>query len=70
MNVPNFPEGKRPKATDVSPWYGVYSREDAKHAKYKKIKNSKLEIRNSKQIQMIKKQKIPNNFVLNFDFWI
>ncbi len=24
MNVPNFPEGKRPKATDVSPWYGVY----------------------------------------------
>ncbi len=25
MNVPNFPEGERPKATDVSPWYGVYS---------------------------------------------
>ena len=24
MNVPNFPEGQRPKATDVSPWYGVY----------------------------------------------
>ncbi len=24
MNVPKFPEGKRPKATDVSPWYGVY----------------------------------------------
>ncbi len=32
--------------------------------------NSKLEFRNSKQIQMIKKQKIPNNFVLDFDFWI
>ncbi|MBI4487582.1 MAG: TIGR04283 family arsenosugar biosynthesis glycosyltransferase [Deltaproteobacteria bacterium] len=27
MNVPNFPEGQRPKATDVSPWYGVYSGE-------------------------------------------
>jgi hypothetical protein len=25
MNVPNHPEGQRPKATDVSPWYGVYS---------------------------------------------
>jgi len=24
MNVLNFPEGQRPKATDVSPWYGVY----------------------------------------------
>jgi len=24
MNVPNFPEGKWPKAMDVSPWYGVY----------------------------------------------
>ena len=24
MNVPNLPEGQRPKATDVSPWYGVY----------------------------------------------
>lgn len=25
MNVLNFPEGKHPKAADVSPWYGVYS---------------------------------------------
>ncbi len=25
MNVSNFPEGKRPKAIDVSPWFGVYS---------------------------------------------
>ena len=24
INVPNFPEGKRPKSTDVGPWYGVY----------------------------------------------
>lgn len=24
VNVPNFPEGQRPKAADVSPWYGVY----------------------------------------------
>ncbi|MGH7771968.1 MAG: hypothetical protein ACREQA_06985 [Candidatus Binatia bacterium] len=24
VNVLNFPEGQRPKATDVSPWYGVY----------------------------------------------
>ncbi len=24
MNVLSFPEGQRPKATDVSPWYGVY----------------------------------------------
>ena len=24
VNVLNFPEGKRPKATGVSPWYGVY----------------------------------------------
>ncbi len=24
VNVPNFPERKRPKATDVNPWYGVY----------------------------------------------
>jgi hypothetical protein len=24
VNVPNFPEGKSPKATNVSPWYGVY----------------------------------------------
>jgi len=24
MNVPDFPDGQRPKATDVSPWYGVY----------------------------------------------
>jgi len=34
------------------------------------ITNSKLEFRNSKQIQMIKKHKIPANFVLDFDFWI
>jgi len=33
-------------------------------------KNSKLEIRNSKQIQMIKKHKIPNKLVTDFDFWI
>ena len=25
MNVLNLPEGKRSKATDVSPWYGVYT---------------------------------------------
>jgi len=25
MNVLIFPERKRPKATDISPWYGVYS---------------------------------------------
>jgi hypothetical protein len=31
-------------------------------------KNSKLEIRNSKQIQMIKKHKISNKLVLDFDF--
>ncbi len=24
-NVLGFPEGPRPKATDVSPWYGVYT---------------------------------------------
>ncbi len=24
INVPNFPEGQRPKARDVSPWDGVY----------------------------------------------
>jgi len=24
VKVPNFPEGQHPKATDVSPWYGVY----------------------------------------------
>jgi hypothetical protein len=30
----------------------------------------KLEIRNSKQIQMIKKQKIPNQLISDFDFWI
>ncbi|TAK07944.1 hypothetical protein EPO44_03270 [bacterium] len=24
MNVLSLPEGKRPKATDVSPWYGAY----------------------------------------------
>ncbi len=23
MNVPNLPEGKRPKATDLCPWYRV-----------------------------------------------
>ncbi len=26
MNVLDFPEGPCPKATDVSPWYGVYKR--------------------------------------------
>jgi hypothetical protein len=25
MNVLNFPKGQCPKATDVSPWYGVYA---------------------------------------------
>ncbi len=25
MNVPNSLQGQRPKAMDVSPWYGVYS---------------------------------------------
>ncbi len=25
MNFVRCPEGQRPKATDVSPWYGVYS---------------------------------------------
>ena len=24
MNVLELPKGQRPKATDVSPWYGVY----------------------------------------------
>jgi hypothetical protein len=24
MNVPKFPEGQCPKATDVSPWHGPY----------------------------------------------
>ena len=24
MNVVKCPEGQRPKATDVSPWYGIY----------------------------------------------
>lgn len=24
VNILNFPEGKHPKAMDVSPWYGVY----------------------------------------------
>ena len=24
MNVPNIPKGNAAKATDVSPWYGVY----------------------------------------------
>jgi hypothetical protein len=33
-------------------------------------KKSKLEIRNSKQIQMIKKYKILNKLVSDFDFWI
>ncbi len=28
-----------------------------------------LTSRNSKQIQMIKKHKIPNKIVLDFDFW-
>jgi len=32
--------------------------------------NSKLEIRNSKQIQMIKKQKIPNKLISDFNFLI
>jgi hypothetical protein len=31
-------------------------------------KNSKLEIRNSKQIQMIKSNKIPNRLVSDFGF--
>jgi len=44
------------------------SRKDAKDAKYRQ--NYKFEIRSSKQIQMIKKQKIPNNLVLDFGFWI
>ncbi len=26
MNVVKIPEGQRPKAMDVSPWYGVYYR--------------------------------------------
>jgi len=30
----------------------------------------KPKIRNSKQIQMIKKQKIPNQLVSDFSFWI
>ncbi|GEM_PF-3850199 len=29
MNVLELPKGQRPKATDVSPWYGVYRRIDA-----------------------------------------
>jgi hypothetical protein len=33
-------------------------------------KNSKLETRNAKQIQMIKKQKIPNQLVSDFSFCI
>jgi hypothetical protein len=33
-------------------------------------KNLKLEIRNSKQIQMIKGHKIPNKLLSDFDFWI
>jgi len=34
------------------------------------IRNPTLEIRSSKQIQMIKKHKIPNKPVSGFDFWI
>jgi hypothetical protein len=31
-----------------------------------KITNSKLEIRNSKQFQMVKNQKVPNESILDF----
>jgi len=44
------------------------SRKDAKHAKYNQ--NYKFEIRISKQIQIIKKDKIVNKFVSGFDFEI
>jgi len=36
----------------------------------KQTPNSKLEIRNPKQIQMIKTQKILNVSVSDFEFWI
>jgi len=36
----------------------------------KSQKNSKLEIRSSKQIQIIKKHKISNKLVSDFNFWI
>jgi hypothetical protein len=51
--------------------YGIEkdsSRKDAKGAKTKP--NTKLEIRNSKQIQMVKKQKISNTLISDFYFWI
>ncbi len=54
---PQDPEGNRGAKTQRTP-------------SINEITNSKLEIRNSKQIQMIKKHKIPENFVLDFDFWI
>jgi hypothetical protein len=41
----------------------------AKNAKQKPV-NSKHEIQNSKQFQMIKTDKIPNQFVSDFDFWL
>ena len=45
------------------------SRNDSrKGAKDAKDINSKLEIRNSKQIQILKNLKIPNGFILDFDF--
>ncbi len=42
MNFPNFPEGKRPRATDVSPWLGFYR---IKLDRYSSVNNNELKKR-------------------------
>ena len=37
VNIPNIPEGQRPKAIDVSPWFGVYLNEDEDDVTRKKF---------------------------------
>ncbi len=57
--------------TDIFSIEDVFHRASAKTQRapsITKITSSKLEIRNSKQIQMIKNHNVPNNLILDFEF--
>ena len=55
LREPQDPEGNRVAKTQRAP-------------RLNRITNSKLEIRNSKQIRMIKTLKFPNSLFLDFEF--
>ena len=69
-NLKELPKGCR-KGDNANAFLGGFRlwEKAGKQRRFPSYKNSKFKIRNSKQIQMNKKQKTPNELVSDFDLW-